>query len=292
MECNTFTAPFNLTPSHTAIQFLLLLKHFLITRFNVKEAGWDTTKNGEPVLTADWLQHRFGLFEKYCLPSVLNQSIKTFTWCIFFDADTPGIFKDRINEISRTCSFLHPIYIKDATEQQHSLVKFIRSRLTADDEFVITSRLDNDDLIHRDYIRTVQELFPAEKAVIDLTKGYQMIIEIGAAELRKTRSSLNPFLSVVEHRENMETAISKKHSEWKSSHPIVEYSKSEMWMVLIHDKNKLNRPDSTAKKVHKIATEEFGLRTTPNLAASRWHLFIYNFLLEIKNFLRRMRKAF
>ena len=58
-------------------------KHFLITRFNLKKKGWETTKNNEKIQTEEWLRHRFELFEAYCLPSVINQSNQDFIWYVF-----------------------------------------------------------------------------------------------------------------------------------------------------------------------------------------------------------------
>ncbi len=48
-------------------------QRYIITRFNLKVEAWTTTKNDQKVRTEDWLKHRFELFEKYCLPSVVNQ---------------------------------------------------------------------------------------------------------------------------------------------------------------------------------------------------------------------------
>jgi len=57
---------------------------FLLTRFNVAKCD------------EDWLDIRLKLFEKFCVPSVLNQVYKDFTWLIFFDPRTPFRYVDRI----------------------------------------------------------------------------------------------------------------------------------------------------------------------------------------------------
>ena len=73
-----------------------MFQHYLITRFNLKKEGWDTSKNNIPVLTEEWLERRFKLFETFCFPSVKHQSNQNFTWFVYFDVDTPKVFKDRI----------------------------------------------------------------------------------------------------------------------------------------------------------------------------------------------------
>lgn len=47
-------------------------QHFILTRFNL--LLWDKAKDDRKVRTIKWLEHRFSLFERYCLPSVKNQT--------------------------------------------------------------------------------------------------------------------------------------------------------------------------------------------------------------------------
>lgn len=82
------------------------IKHFIATRFNLKIEEWNTAKDGSVVLTEKWLEERFNLFEKYCFPSVANQSIKNFYWLIFFDVSTPDIFKNELRNIQMISKIL------------------------------------------------------------------------------------------------------------------------------------------------------------------------------------------
>jgi hypothetical protein len=59
--------------------------HFVLTRFNVK-IGLGGGESVAPNL--EWLVHRFDLFDKFCFPSVRNQSNLNFKWLVFFDVDT------------------------------------------------------------------------------------------------------------------------------------------------------------------------------------------------------------
>ena len=42
-----------------------MIQHFILTRFNL--CLWNKDKEGNPVRTAAWLEHRFSLFEKYSM---------------------------------------------------------------------------------------------------------------------------------------------------------------------------------------------------------------------------------
>ena len=61
-----------------------------MTHFNVKfkwsKKGRKPSSQKPP--TKKWMKHRIELFDKYCYPSIINQTNKNFKWLIFFDGDT------------------------------------------------------------------------------------------------------------------------------------------------------------------------------------------------------------
>lgn len=54
------------------------VQHFILTRFNL--LLWNKAKDGQMVRTTKWLEHRFSLFENYCIPSIKNQTCQDFEW--------------------------------------------------------------------------------------------------------------------------------------------------------------------------------------------------------------------
>src|SRR6187402_3364420 len=128
------------------------MKHFIATRFNLKTSDWKKSKSGNLVLTNEWLEHRFNLFENYCFPSVRNQSNQNFTWCIFFDIDTPQNFKDRIVVLTANTTNVIPLFIDGMPALNVSFKNFIRENITNSDCHIITTRIDNDDVIHEDFV--------------------------------------------------------------------------------------------------------------------------------------------
>ncbi|WP_417558562.1 glycosyltransferase [Mesoflavibacter zeaxanthinifaciens] len=186
------------------------MKHFIATRFNLKVETWKTAKDGSTVLTDEWLEERFELFEKYCYPSVINQKNKNFYWVIFFDIDTPKIFKGRIENLIRNHDFIDILYIDGIKAMNHSFNQYILEKLENTKDFIITSRLDNDDAIHQDFVGTIQKLaIPKNETVIDLRKGYQMDISENVYEYRNYLNSFNPFISFIEVRNNLKLYFQK-----------------------------------------------------------------------------------
>ena len=77
----------------------MTFEHYIITRFNLpifqaKVAGKESTS-----CSKEYLQYRFELFEKYCMPSIMNQTCQNFKWLVLFDINTPDEFKQRITKL-------------------------------------------------------------------------------------------------------------------------------------------------------------------------------------------------
>lgn len=82
--------------------------HFIITRFNLNLYAQD--KHDLPTRTDRWLEHRFEVFERYCLPSVAAQTSGNFTWLCLFDAATPEPYRSRIEGYKARCPQFEAVY--------------------------------------------------------------------------------------------------------------------------------------------------------------------------------------
>jgi hypothetical protein len=217
-----------------------MFKHFLITRFNVRNTQWVTTKSGEEVLTEAWLSHRFLLFEQYCFPSVKNQRNQNFTWLVFFDQFTPEPYRARITELESAYRNFKPVFVSDYGAVRPTLQQLIQKQLTSETEYLITSRLDNDDSLHQDYVSTIQGAFRKQSfTLIDIVDGYELLIEPKVL-LGKVHFPFNPFLSLIESVADFKTVLSKQHAHWQQTTEIHIIKHNRLWIQVIHGKNKLN----------------------------------------------------
>src|SRR3712207_5718510 len=110
--------------------------HFIITRFNLRSGDGSTRHLGP-----QWLARRFGLFDRFCYPSVRGQSCANFTWLVMFDRDTPHAFKTRIDQYAREPGFV-PVYLGHSSIEETR--RIVRERLPGGSDLLITTRLDND----------------------------------------------------------------------------------------------------------------------------------------------------
>jgi hypothetical protein len=219
-----------------------MYKYYLITRFNLRNKNWEFTKNNETLLTREWMTHRIGLFSNFCLPSVSNQSNTNFKWLLFFDITTDQDFKSEIEKLLQPYTHFKPFYI-DGMDAFHSSIKDYIIEDSKDSDYIITSRIDNDDCIHRDYIDTIQSQFQSQDFMaIDILKGYSLQIS-PEIMLGKKEHIFNPFISLIEKNDNPKTVWFSDHNMWKKESRRIEIANKRLWMSIIHEKNKVNEFD-------------------------------------------------
>ncbi|MHB1146914.1 MAG: glycosyltransferase [Lutibacter sp.] len=217
-----------------------MFQHYILTRFNLRATDWTVTKNKEKVLTEEWLEERFDLFENYCFSSVKNQSNQNFKWLVFFDVNTPEAYKIKVEEYRKSYQNFYPFFIDGMPNFLPEIVKNIK--LLDTEKYIITSRLDNDDSIHEDYVKVIQSYFDQQNHLaIDLIDGYTL--QIGEKiRLGFQKHLYNPFISLIEKKDDFKTVwFRSRHGSWKYEKNIIRVKNIRLWLGIIHSKNKVNQ---------------------------------------------------
>ena len=221
-----------------------MFKHYIITRFNLRAKEWQFTKNSTKVLDENWLKNRFELFEKYCLPSLLSQTNKNFEWVIYFDTETPAFYKDKIEVYRQKLPNLVPVFVENMELFLPSIQAHIKNN---NQEYVITTRLDNDDCVSKYFVDEIQKNFNKQTyEALDFVDGYSLQISPDF-KLGKKRHLYNPFISLVEKKQNPTSVWSRSHTSWKRETRIKRILNNRIWMVIIHQENKVNEFDGYGK---------------------------------------------
>ncbi len=115
---------------------------------------------------------------------------------------------------------------------------------------LVTTRLDNDDLLHKDFIQTIQKHFDSQsKTVIDFPYGYQLVLKDAETPyVRKKREILNPFTTLIEDIQDAETILRYMHFQW-SRHANILTLRKRIWMQTIHEDNVENAEDVGSRVV-------------------------------------------
>lgn len=232
-------------------------RHYLITRFNLRREGWNTARDGSLVLTEEWLSNRFALFERFCLSSLQNQTNQNFTWLIYFDTNTPLEYQQKIKEYSLHFPNFKPVFINGMPEFLSSIQTEIKKNSLP---FTITTRIDNDDCVSKNFINEIQENFEEQQfLVLDFPDGYTLQIN-PEIKIGKRKQLFNPFISLIEKSEGAESVWSREtHSSWKKEKNVKRINHKRIWMSVIHFENKKNSYAGFGNVNLKLLFNEFVL---------------------------------
>ena len=261
------------------------LTHYLITRFSVPFEDYLNDKNGGKVRTEEWLNHRFRLFEDFCFPSVKAQSNQNFTWLVFFDTGTPDAFKERIENYQVQYRGFTPVFVTSAEDFQKKLQEIIKDNIQYKTT-LITSRIDNDDAIHENYIDFIQqqaELNKEKDFLLNFKWGLQLDLKSGI--LYQSKDESNPFISRVcqANKQQTPTVFDFGHHEAGNFLPIKQITSLHGWLVIIHDKNMLNTVGGKPllqkqKKLKYYHTVDRGKESSFLQVVFKWHTFLFKAL--------------
>ena len=180
-----------------------MIRHYILTRFNLKL--WKTDRNQCSTRSDQWLSKRFELFEKYCLPSILKQSFKDFTWIVLFDEGTPDSYKQRYRKYSDVCPQFSPIEVPSVVGvhfvrvfQNAVLQDLVAHNMNKTGCVVTTTYLDNDDALSFDFMEQVaQNTHVVEQdTFITMHYGLQYFEELNIANHVKYKN--NHFITLIE----------------------------------------------------------------------------------------------
>lgn len=186
-------------------------EHFLITQFNLKQ--FKNSRIEDDQAWIEWTRERIELFKTYCLPSVLNQTNKEFKWFLFFDKSTPEEFVPFLDEL-REIDFIHVCLMDGSSEFFAEYMARIKESCAPETEWIVTSRMDNDDSISKTTMAEIQRnLVPVHDYLISLASGY--VLNTKESTLSHYYYPQSPFLTLIESCRNSPQGVFKeRHTEW------------------------------------------------------------------------------
>jgi len=228
--------------------------HFIITQFNLRNFPLSDGAGYEKWI--QWTRNRIDLFRKFCLPSMINQTCKDFTWLLFFDSETPPEF-DGFIENQKSYKFIEICRSDGINDFYAGYFDEINKRLTENAGWIITTRIDNDDVLHRDAVKTIQLNFEEKhKYLISLASGY--ILNTADNRMSHYFYPMSPFISLIENTGNSPSGVFEKgHTKWDELRLFVfreiwhEFFrpgkrksrfilKRPMWIQIVHGENVSN----------------------------------------------------
>ncbi|KHL01228.1 hypothetical protein LK10_17610 [Sinomonas humi] len=220
--------------------------HFILTRFNVRGRYY----RGDP--GDEWLRRRLELFARYTLPSFRAQSVRDFRWLVLIDSESPHWFRAKLAELS--LGSYEVVEVEGAFDAL-AAGRIVRERLAT--PFVLTTRVDNDDAVARDFVETIQRAAVSpEQRFINLVDGAQL----GPKGVYQRPYTQNPFITLVEGARNQlpATVFVKRHFEASKYAPVLNLRSSHpMWLQVVHGGNVLTELVGLRMKARRL-TPWFG----------------------------------
>lgn len=276
------------------------MNHFILTRFNLK-LWWKCDKNGRQIRTEEWLEERFRLFETYCWPSVMAQTMMKFKWICLFDEDTPLKYKERVEAYHARWKGFLPFFIgrDDTLRFQQFFQKKVAELADKNDAGLLTTYLDNDDCIERDYVKTLQQCAKTASydTVFIFKYGIQYYERLNLAV--KVPYANNHFLSFYECADagRVKTVWAFWHFSIFRYHgvnfEVANNCSKPMWIELIHEGNIDNDVKMTLCQrliVRRDSLEHFGLSLQLRPVTESVLLFCTAFQIRfIRQIVRRLK---
>jgi hypothetical protein len=209
------------------------VKHFIITRFNLRSLDPSSAK----MIDEAYLAQRLDLFERFCLPTIRHQTHQGFKWLVLFADDTPAKARARIEAYGADWPNFVPVWLPQGSSSVGRLV--IGPLLDGSPQTLITTRLDNDDGLARDYIEKVRRHEAThERLVLQFPVGYCWHNE----RIYRDRQEHNAFTTLIEplplgNATEYNTIYKGSHSDIARLGRVIDVDEEPSWLQVIHGGN-------------------------------------------------------
>lgn len=214
--------------------YAMQYRHIILTRFNLQYDP-DSTLHIQPC----WLDNRLALFEKYCLPSMLQQTCRDFTWLLLADEHTPDIQRKRLlsypNILPQIEVLFCPYY-----DDFNVLYRQIGEQYGKGYEWLLSTRLDNDDMLATNAVENLhcymEQHAPANR-ILTYPIGVQYFADANIAF--KIGFTSNHFLTFLEDKHHIRTCLGIDHTKVSPS-SLRSIGSADMWCEIVHSSNICN----------------------------------------------------
>ena len=214
------------------------LQHIIVTRFNCRFGTMPKHLTFQVPTAPNWLDDRFDLFEKYCAPSLHAQTQHRFQWFVYFDQNTPPRYLQRAERALGHRANMHVKLCEAFTIEK--LREDIRSATPTATQWLLTTRLDNDDGLGSNFVERLQvEVDRTRREALNFPLG----LVFGSSKLFSSVQGSNAFLSVSEpYDDDFKTVHWGSHNDMASRMPVRDVgSERPAWLQIIHGGNVSNK---------------------------------------------------
>ncbi len=207
------------------------MRHYVVTKWNIRSMGTLARKS---VISPEWFERRREIFERYCLPSVVGQTMPYFAWIILLDAHTSD---KEVAWFAGKDERIVPVLVEQgpdgdraggaAGEQASEVVR-------GGAGWVTTTRLDSDDMLHPEYLERLLEVVSEERRFVEFKEGLYYDLDSGATCYAVQPS--NAFSTLVEPAWDAKTIYCIEHHKIREVGAVLALD-TLGWLASIHESN-------------------------------------------------------
>ena len=217
---------------------------FVQTQFNLRIKRSDGVDDWD-----GWCAQRAELFLDVTLPSMLGQTYEgAFDWLVYFDpVRSPPI--ERVLAELAPHAHIHAVSFDGREKTSWDLRGRARLgvsvRVRPGTEYVVSTKLDSDDGLHRDYLRVMSGC-AAKVSSEEIGSGMALNFTDGVLLVEGQYLAFpyehSPYMALVEPVGEPLTAMTVVHHRIHRRMPVRQIAHPEpMWLQVVHDRNTCNR---------------------------------------------------
>jgi hypothetical protein len=230
------------------------ISRILLTRFNVRIGAVANPK----VTSTHWLAERMHLFRHVTVASIRSQRVQPDRWFVFFDVATPEATRREIAQLQREVPILAPVFCEGLGADVY--LTAVRSWLPSSTEWLISTRIDNDDALHPNALASVYE--SAEIGRKEFINPLRGLVVSGGKAFRK-RDYSSPFISLSEPSHAFSTVWVGQHHKLRNFGSVRQIAAKDLWIQVVHGGNLANQVRGVRAPIARID----GDTLPPTLAA-------------------------
>lgn len=220
-----------------------MFEHYVITRFNL-----GLYKNESIDNKTLYMDYRIKIFRDIYIKSFLNQTCEKFKIIVMIDHLTPDYYKEEILNCYKEKIFVVPMIANNFDDIFKTADLKNKILLECKKDYLITTRVDNDDGVSNNFIEIIQSNFNKQQfEFLNFSNGYILNLKknkkIG---FYKSKQLSNPFITLIENfNNNFKTVMCDWHTRLNKYGKIVQNNSDYMWLQTIHENNISNIVSST-----------------------------------------------
>jgi hypothetical protein len=179
----------------------MTFRHYICTRYNTGLYSTNVYKVEDP---DKWMKERIKLYKSHVF-GLRDQTNQNFHYLCFMDEKTPKKYIKEVRNLLLNFLGNSFLIVLDVPFNH-----FKELKVTTD--YIITSRIDNDDFYLKDFVKSIQSNFKGKEEVLDVV-GYQLSLNNGDWYTSGRIRPNSPFISLVEKNSgDLKTVFHKPHS--------------------------------------------------------------------------------